>query len=244
MLMYINAVIVEKMILNLIADPLGVTSTTIRMSIIFAVNRTVPDGKLDVNDNVSSQWRTNSFRSDGSTISAIPSPEVDRPVKDVYYRQTFPVQRQESTASRGNKTLDPNVGVMIRENLQKMIMADMDSESGVSGAEGLGIGLSADDDLRGYTYEGAGSQCSTLSSLASGWSDEDDDFEYLSRLGPRVKVSGLVAVIPDHQRLGQVYTESLATAIQPIPATHTNRFILVYNRVRLEAGMSSICMNG
>ncbi|KAG9510290.1 Neural-cadherin [Fragariocoptes setiger] len=41
------------------------------------------------------------------------------------------------------------------------------------------------DDLRNYTYEGCGSTAGSLSSLASGGEDQELDFDYLNRWGPR-----------------------------------------------------------
>ncbi|KAH1014302.1 hypothetical protein HUJ04_003158 [Dendroctonus ponderosae] len=41
------------------------------------------------------------------------------------------------------------------------------------------------DDLRNYAYEGGGSTAGSLSSLASGTDDEQQDYEYLSAWGPR-----------------------------------------------------------
>ncbi|CAG2168302.1 unnamed protein product [Oppiella nova] len=136
-----------------------------------------PDGKLDINDN--GTWRTNSFRSDTSTVNPAES-EHDKPVqvKDVYYRQTFPVVQHQDSADYSapveTTTLDPQVGHIIKNNLEQMA-AHHEQFDGP-----------ADDDLRGYSYEGGGSTISSLSSLGSGFSDGEQDFEYtLSRLGPR-----------------------------------------------------------
>uniref|UniRef100_A0A1B0FLR7 Neural-cadherin 2 n=1 Tax=Glossina morsitans morsitans TaxID=37546 RepID=A0A1B0FLR7_GLOMM len=41
------------------------------------------------------------------------------------------------------------------------------------------------DDLRNFTYEGSGSIAESLSSLASGTDDENQDFNYLQKWGPR-----------------------------------------------------------
>ncbi|TMW50899.1 hypothetical protein DOY81_004024 [Sarcophaga bullata] len=41
------------------------------------------------------------------------------------------------------------------------------------------------DDLRNFTYEGSGSIAESLSSLASGTDDENQDFNYLEMWGPR-----------------------------------------------------------
>jgi len=41
------------------------------------------------------------------------------------------------------------------------------------------------DDLRNYAYEGGGSTAGSLSSLASGTDDNEQDFDYLNGWGPR-----------------------------------------------------------
>lgn len=41
------------------------------------------------------------------------------------------------------------------------------------------------DDIRNYAYEGCGSTAGSLSSLASGTDDNEQDFEYLNEWGPR-----------------------------------------------------------
>jgi hypothetical protein len=63
-----------------------------------------------------------------------------------------------------------DVGVLIRDKLDK---ADTDPISPPF------------DDLRNYTYEGCGSTAGSLSSLASGMDDNEQDFDYLNRWGPR-----------------------------------------------------------
>lgn len=45
--------------------------------------------------------------------------------------------------------------------------------------------LMAHDDLRNYAYEGCGSPAGSLSSLASGVDDREQDFDYLAGWGPR-----------------------------------------------------------
>lgn len=41
------------------------------------------------------------------------------------------------------------------------------------------------DDLRNYAYEGCGSTAGSLSSLASGNEENEQDFDYLNGWGPR-----------------------------------------------------------
>lgn len=64
----------------------------------------------------------------------------------------------------------PDVGELIRENLDK---ADTDPNAPPF------------DDLRNYAYEGCGSTAGSLSSLASAMDDNEQDFDYLNRWGPR-----------------------------------------------------------
>nr|XP_046911229.1 neural-cadherin-like isoform X3 [Dermatophagoides farinae] len=64
----------------------------------------------------------------------------------------------------------PDVGELIRENLEK---ADTDPNAPPF------------DDLRNYAYEGCGSTAGSLSSLASAMDDNEQDFDYLNRWGPR-----------------------------------------------------------
>lgn len=64
----------------------------------------------------------------------------------------------------------PDVGELIRENLEK---ADTDPNAPPF------------DDLRNYAYEGCGSTAGSLSSLASVMDDNEQDFDYLNRWGPR-----------------------------------------------------------
>ena len=64
----------------------------------------------------------------------------------------------------------PDVGELIREHLEK---ADSDPNAPPF------------DDLRNYAYEGSGSTAGSLSSLASGMEDNEQDFDYLNGWGPR-----------------------------------------------------------
>ncbi|XP_018016523.1 neural-cadherin isoform X4 [Hyalella azteca] len=64
----------------------------------------------------------------------------------------------------------PDVGVFISEHKGK---ADSDPNAPPF------------DDLRNYAYEGAGSTAGSLSSLASGTDDNEQDFDYLNNWGPR-----------------------------------------------------------
>ncbi|CAG2162865.1 unnamed protein product, partial [Oppiella nova] len=68
--------------------------------------------------------------------------------------------------------IDPNrdVGDLIRDNLEK---ADHDPNT------------TPYDDLRNYAYEGCGSTSGSLSSLASGMDDNEQDYDFLNRWGPR-----------------------------------------------------------
>uniref|UniRef100_T1ILH8 Neural-cadherin n=1 Tax=Strigamia maritima TaxID=126957 RepID=T1ILH8_STRMM len=91
----------------------------------------------------------------GMPISAKPGPE--KPYKE-------PMQ------NRAYSPDEPNVGEFISSNLGK---ADDDPES---------LPL---DDLRVYAYEGGGSDAGSLSSLASGTDDNEQDFDYLNGWGPR-----------------------------------------------------------
>lgn len=73
-------------------------------------------------------------------------------------------------------TLDPpghvqDIGEYIREQLDKV-----ENDANL---------LQPFDDLRNYAYEGCGSPAGSLSSLASGIDDNEQDFDYLSQWGPR-----------------------------------------------------------
>lgn len=63
-----------------------------------------------------------------------------------------------------------DVGEFIREHLEKV-----DSDPNAPPF----------DDLRNYAYEGTGSPAGSLSSLASGNDDNEQDFDYLGAWGPR-----------------------------------------------------------
>ncbi|XP_046999043.1 neural-cadherin-like [Schistocerca americana] len=65
---------------------------------------------------------------------------------------------------------EPNVGVFIEEHKKR---ADADPNAPPF------------DDLRNYAYEGGGSTAGSLSSLASGTDDNEQDFDYLGTWGPR-----------------------------------------------------------
>ncbi|GLH00437.1 Neural-cadherin [Gryllus bimaculatus] len=65
---------------------------------------------------------------------------------------------------------EPNVGVFIEEHKKR---ADADPNAPPF------------DDLRNYAYEGGGSTAGSLSSLASGTDDNEQDFDYLGAWGPR-----------------------------------------------------------
>ena len=67
---------------------------------------------------------------------------------------------------------DPHmdVGDMIQENLEK---TDGDPNAPPF------------DDFRTYAYEGCGSTAGSLSSLASAMDDDQQDFDYLNKWGPR-----------------------------------------------------------
>lgn len=64
----------------------------------------------------------------------------------------------------------PDVGDFINDHLDK---ADTDPNAPPF------------DDLRNYAYEGGGSTAGSLSSLASGTDDNEQDFDYLNEWGPR-----------------------------------------------------------
>ncbi|RWS30382.1 Neural-cadherin-like protein, partial [Leptotrombidium deliense] len=64
----------------------------------------------------------------------------------------------------------PDIGEFIREHLDKV---DTDPNAPPF------------DDLRNYAYEGCGSTAGSLSSLASGTDDNEQDFDYLNGWGPR-----------------------------------------------------------
>ncbi|XP_054284040.1 neural-cadherin isoform X4 [Macrosteles quadrilineatus] len=65
---------------------------------------------------------------------------------------------------------EPNVGIFIEEHKKR---ADCDPNAPPF------------DDLRNYAYEGGGSTAGSLSSLASGTDDEQQDYDYLGAWGPR-----------------------------------------------------------
>ncbi|XP_044743242.1 neural-cadherin isoform X2 [Chrysoperla carnea] len=65
---------------------------------------------------------------------------------------------------------EPNVGVFIEEHKKR---ADSDPNAPPF------------DDLRNYAYEGGGSTAGSLSSLASGTDDEQQEYDYLGTWGPR-----------------------------------------------------------
>ncbi|KAL5279010.1 hmr-1.2 family protein [Megaselia abdita] len=65
---------------------------------------------------------------------------------------------------------EPNVGMFIEEHKKR---SDTDPNAPPF------------DDLRNYAYEGGGSTCGSLSSLASGTDEENQEFNYLSSWGPR-----------------------------------------------------------
>uniref|UniRef100_A0A8D8PLP1 Neural-cadherin n=1 Tax=Cacopsylla melanoneura TaxID=428564 RepID=A0A8D8PLP1_9HEMI len=66
--------------------------------------------------------------------------------------------------------VEPNVGIFIEEHKKR---ADGDPNAPPF------------DDLRNYAYEGGGSTAGSLSSLASGTDDEEQEFDYLGAWGPR-----------------------------------------------------------
>ncbi|XP_076325233.1 neural cadherin isoform X1 [Tachypleus tridentatus] len=92
----------------------------------------------------------------GLPIGAKPGPEKP-PMKDPRQRQVPP----------GGQ---PDVGDFIQDHLDK---ADNDPNAPPF------------DDLRNYAYEGSGSTAGSLSSLASGTDDNEQDFDYLNGWGPR-----------------------------------------------------------
>ncbi|XP_037905049.1 neural-cadherin isoform X5 [Hermetia illucens] len=65
---------------------------------------------------------------------------------------------------------EPNVGMFIEEHKKR---ADSDPNAPPF------------DDLRNYAYEGGGSTAGSLSSLASGTDDENHEYDYLGKWGPR-----------------------------------------------------------
>ncbi|KAL7739767.1 hypothetical protein ACLKA6_015007 [Drosophila palustris] len=65
---------------------------------------------------------------------------------------------------------EPNVGMFIEEHKKR---ADGDPNAPPF------------DDLRNYAYEGGGSTAGSLSSLASGTDDEQQEYDYLGAWGPR-----------------------------------------------------------
>lgn len=65
---------------------------------------------------------------------------------------------------------EPNVGVFIEEHKKR---SDSDPNAPPF------------DDLRNYAYEGGGSTAGSLSSLASGTDDEQQEYDYLGAWGPR-----------------------------------------------------------
>ncbi|XP_014204908.2 neural-cadherin-like [Copidosoma floridanum] len=65
---------------------------------------------------------------------------------------------------------EPNVGIFIEDHKKR---ADCDPNAPPF------------DDLRNYAYEGGGSTAGSLSSLASGTDDEQQEYEYLGSWGPR-----------------------------------------------------------
>ncbi|KAG1685476.1 Neural-cadherin [Nymphon striatum] len=91
----------------------------------------------------------------GTPLNAKPGPE--KPLKD-------PRQRSYPPGTH------PDVGDFISDHLDK---ADTDPNAPPF------------DDLRNYAYEGGGSTAGSLSSLASGTDDNEQDFDYLNEWGPR-----------------------------------------------------------
>ncbi|EEB18272.1 predicted protein [Pediculus humanus corporis] len=75
---------------------------------------------------------------------------------------------------------EPNVGIFIEDHKRR---ADSDANAPPF------------DDLRNYAYEGGGSTAGSLSSLASGTDDEQQEFDYLGAWGPRFeKLADIVIV--------------------------------------------------
>ncbi|GFR26878.1 neural-cadherin [Trichonephila clavata] len=95
--------------------------------------------------------------STGTPIGAKPGPEKP-PIKEARQRQIPPGGHPDG------------VGDFIRDHLDK---ADNDPNAPPF------------DDLRNYAYEGCGSTAGSLSSLASGAEDNEQDFDYLNGWGPR-----------------------------------------------------------
>ncbi|PRD24375.1 UNVERIFIED_CONTAM: CadN [Trichonephila clavipes] len=95
--------------------------------------------------------------STGTPIGAKPGPEKP-PIKEARQRQIPPGGHPDG------------VGDFIRDHLDK---ADNDPNAPPF------------DDLRNYAYEGCGSTAGSLSSLASGAEDNEQDFDYLNEWGPR-----------------------------------------------------------
>jgi hypothetical protein len=94
---------------------------------------------------------------DASGTTIVGKPDKPGIIKDMRQRQYPPDAHRD-------------VGDLIRDNLDK---ADTDPNSPPF------------DDLRNYAYEGCGSTAGSLSSLASGMDDNEQDFDYLNRWGPR-----------------------------------------------------------
>ncbi|UYV85015.1 hmr-1 [Cordylochernes scorpioides] len=82
----------------------------------------------------------------------------------------MPLPKPEARKPEPSNYVRPDVGQFINEHLDK---ADNDPS------------FPPFDDIRNYAYEGAGSTCGSLSSLASGTDDNDQDFDYLNGWGPR-----------------------------------------------------------
>ncbi|XP_047118591.1 neural-cadherin-like [Schistocerca piceifrons] len=84
---------------------------------------------------------------------------IGGPIPEMQPKLTFPPLGPE-----------PNIGVFIEEHKKR---ADADPNAPPF------------DDLRNYAYEGGGSTAGSLSSLASGTDDNEQDFDYLGAWGPR-----------------------------------------------------------
>ncbi|XP_067135660.1 neural-cadherin-like isoform X2 [Centruroides vittatus] len=93
----------------------------------------------------------------GTPLGTKPGPEK-APIKEPRQRQVPPGDTY------------PDVGDFISDHLDK---ADNDPNAPPF------------DDLRNYAYEGCGSTAGSLSSLASGTDDNEQDFDYLNTWGPR-----------------------------------------------------------